>query len=512
MRTTPTLAGALFLAAALLSPGAARAATGFSEQHAVPPAPVVTRHSIRAGQRTLEYASEIGRIAIRDVETGEPRGYMGYIAYRLPAQGAPRPLMFVWNGGPGSNSSILHFEVAGPRRGEGARLVDNPETWLAFADLVFVDPIGTGFSRPAKTEYADEFYGTRGDVASVAEFVRAWRLLHAAEAAPIFLAGESWGAGRAGSVGHRLLRQGLPVRGLVLISGGAGLNAPRLPAGLAAALRIADLAPVALHHGKLARDLGQDAETVRAAAERWARTEYAPALARRDELSAAERQAIVAGLSRHTGLAADRIDPQTLTISPRQYLDGLLADEGRKLNTFDMRLVAEPATSFAAAIDGYLRHELGFLTDLPYVGLWDQPVGYAPGDRYPASVGQRWDYATADIAPEAREAAYRQAVATGGGPPRLGPPLPSTAEAVELDPSLRILVVAGSFDSLASCTANAETERRLDGALRRAMRFRCYRGGHMFYRDPASRARFGRELEDFVTEAAELPRETGVSP
>src|SRR5687768_865284 len=153
-------------------------------------APVVTQHRMTVAGKPLAYTAETGRIAIRDAETGEPRGWMFYIAYRVPSP-KPRPLVFVWNGGPGANSATLHFEVAGPKRGEGGALVDNQETWLTHADLVFVDPIGTGFSRPAKAEYAQSFYGTLGDVASVTEFVRSWRLLHGAEASPLYLIGES---------------------------------------------------------------------------------------------------------------------------------------------------------------------------------------------------------------------------------------------------------------------------------------------------------------------------------
>ena len=215
LRERPRGAGRRRCAAAGLAAVLALGAAGLASAQAEPV--VSTTQSMRIAGRGLTYTAEVGRIAIRDAETGEPRGFMGYIAYRVAAKGPPRPLTFVWNGGPGADSSTLHFEVVGPKRGEGGALVDNAETWLVDTDLVFVDPIGTGFSRPAKAEYAKAFYGTVGDVASVAEFVRRWRRLHGAENAPTFLAGESWGAGRAGSVGYALLKRGVPVKGLVLI-------------------------------------------------------------------------------------------------------------------------------------------------------------------------------------------------------------------------------------------------------------------------------------------------------
>lgn len=462
------------------------------------PPPVETRQSIRLAHGRLDHMAEVGRVPIRDVETAEPRGYMGYIAYRVPSR-EPRPLIFVWNGGPGANSATLHFEVAGPRRGEGDRLVDNAETWLTSADLVFVDPIGTGFSRPTSTAAADEFYGTVGDVASVAEFVRAWLLLHDAQDRPVFLAGESWGAGRAAGVGYRLLSQGVPIKGLILISGGTGLNTVRLPAEASTALHVADLAPITLFHGKLPAELGATPEAARASAENWARTAYAPALARRAELSDAERDSVVDQLSRFTGVPIDQIDRASLTFTPRQHLRGLLRDQGKTLNIFDMRLTESPPDGFTTAIDRYLRRTLNYVTDLAYVGLDDVQVGYAPYDRFPASVGARWNYATLENpSPEVVQAAISEAVRRGGGPPRIGPALPATEEALALSPTLKILVTSGRYDSLASCAADAALERALPAALQTAMSFRCYEGGHMFYRDAASRLQFSTDIANFV--------------
>src|SRR5690606_11933093 len=145
---------------------------------ALPETPVLTRHEIRVDGRRLRYSAEAGRLAIRDVASGEARGHVFYVAYRVDSAERPRPLTFVWNGGPGAPATPLHFEGAGRRRRVDGRLVDNGDTWLTATGLVFGDPVGTGFSRPARAEYADEFYGTLGDVASITEFVRAWRLLH----------------------------------------------------------------------------------------------------------------------------------------------------------------------------------------------------------------------------------------------------------------------------------------------------------------------------------------------
>lgn len=462
---------------------------------------VITHHDVQVAGKSLEYSAETGRVAIRNVETGEPHGFMFYIAYRVDGGKDSRPITFVWNGGPGANSALLHFEAAGPKRLENAELVDNEDTWLTATDLVFVDPIGTGFSRPAKPENGDEFYGTVGDVASVTEFVRAWRLLHAVEHVPVFLAGESWGAGRAGSVGYQLLERGIPVAGLVLISGGTGLNREIGSRTLRQALRTVDRVATARHYARIPDD-GSDSSA--RAAEAWVREVYAPSLDRAEQLTDTQKDAVVAGLARFTGMPTGLIDRGSLVIAPRAYREGLLQSSGQVLDVFDMRLLRETpdrtteGASRRQRILSYLRESLGYRTDLPYLNIESMESGYAPGGRYPDSVNARWDYSTAEVTPEEMEAAIQEAIRHGGGPPQIGPPLPSAAEAVLLDPGLKVLVAAGLYDSLNSCAANAEIARQLDGDLEQAYRFACYEGGHMMYRDELARQQLAHDIRELA--------------
>lgn len=465
---------------------------------AMPEGPVTTEHEIRVEGQKLRYTAEAGRVAIRDVETGEARAHVFYVAYRVSSPRQARPLTFVWNGGPGAPAALLHFEVAGPKRLDNGRLVDNADTWLTATDLVFVDPVGTGFSRPARAEYAAEFYGTLGDVASITEFVRAWRLLHDAHDNPLFLAGESWGAGRAANVGYELLERGIPVSGLVLISGGAGLQVPAAAKPLIEALKVAHLAATGLWHGRTAPELGRDPETLTGSAVRWVRETYAAALARRDELGADERNRIADELARYTGMPAQRIDRDTLELPPRLYREALLANEEKTLGLFDMRQTDQGHVHSAEPMLRYLRYELGYRTALPYAGLEDMTDGYAPGGAYPESVNARWDYATGPVTEDEVKAAIAEAVRTGAGPPQLGPPLPGTVEAVALDPRLRVLVAEGMYDSLANCPGREALEEHLPPAVQRAIEFRCYAGGHMMYRDSETRTAFTRDVRDFV--------------
>ena len=461
--------------------------------------PVVSRQQARIAGRSLAYTAEIGRIAIRDVATGGPQGFMGYVAYRVAAKGQPRPVMFIWNGGPGANSSLLHFSTAGPRRVDGASLVDNEDSWLSSADLVFVDPVGTGFSRPAKPEYAQQFYGTRGDVASVTEFVGAWLLAHDADDAPVYLVGESWGAGRAANVSHALLKRGRRVDGIVLISGGWSLNTQYAAPALLDAMGVVDMATAALHHGRTAPELGSDPVSLRRAADAWVREVYAPALARAAELTEPERDPVAPGLARFTGLAPSRIDRKTLRISPRQFRTELLADQGKAAYVFDLRRTAPPEETGKAAMLRYLRRDLGYRPDLPYLGLEPATEGYAASGIYPEGPGAHWDYATADVSPEERRAAMAAAMASGSGPPKLGPPLPGTVEALGLNPRLKVLVAAGLYDSFLACASGAEIERQLPPALRQSIRFKCYAGGHAMYLDAPARAELARDMREFVS-------------
>jgi len=463
---------------------------------------VLTNHAIKIRGASLNYTAELGRIAIRDVETGEPHGYMFDTAYRVASPRESRPVTFVWNGGPGAPSALLHFSVAGPTRLENGQLVDNLETWLLASDLVFVDPIGTGFSRPVTAAYDSEFYGTLGDVASVTEFVRAWCLVHGAETAPLFLVGESWGAGRAANVAYALEKRGFRVNGLVLISGGWGLNRSFISPELRSALQIVDMAVVALYHGRSDPGLGRDAASVRRAAETWARETYAPALSRIKILSDAERTAIVTQLARFTGLPETQIDRKTLVITPRQFRTGLLKGDAKELYIFDLRRTSAPEDRAAEVIPAFLRNNLGYGTSLPYLGLDDIRHGFAPTGTYPESVNERWNYATAKLSPEEVKAAIQAASASGAGPPRLGPPLPAIEEAIAINPRLKVLVAAGMYDGFLPCTIGEESERTLPPNLRGSFTFHCYPGGHAMYLDAPARVELSRDIEKFISHTA----------
>jgi carboxypeptidase C (cathepsin A) len=293
--------GAVLAAAALLVPAWAGGApaTGGDER------PAITTHEIRLESGPLRYTAEAGRLALMDSARGVPRGFIFYFAYRVSAKDTVRPVTFVWNGGPGANSLLLHLEGLGPRRVVGSRVVDNDATLLGVTDLVFVDPIGTGFSRAATPADEASFYSTRGDFAATAEFVSRWRAQHCAPGTPIYLAGESFGSWRAAAVAERLGLGREPVAGIILISGGCPVG-PLQPPEIITALRVPAWAATALYHGVLDAGLEADRDSILASALRWATERYAPALKRLVTLPAAEHDRIAQELGRGLGLRRTR--------------------------------------------------------------------------------------------------------------------------------------------------------------------------------------------------------------
>jgi carboxypeptidase C (cathepsin A) len=470
---------------------------------AAEPAPVVTQQQIQIAGRALAYIAEAGRVAIRDVATGEPLGHLFYVAYRKPApRGTKRPITFIWNGGPGRPAASLHFEGAGPRRIEGDRLVDNADTWLTDSDLVFVDPMATGFSRAVSPQAQKAFTSWIGDIAATTEFVRAWVLLHSVEDAPLVIAGQSYGSGRAGSVAYRLLNQGMNVKGVALISNTSGLpDYPDRPL-IALAMHTADYAVTALHFGKLPPDLGVTPDAARRIAEKWARETYLPALRRIDTLSAGERDAVARDLARHIGLAPELIDRQTLRVTQGFFLGHI--GGGKRLYYSDYRY-EEPYRAPPLTLGvRHIRRDLGYRSDLPYLDVEPLESGFAPDGVYPKPVNATWTHSTVyGATPEQiaqAQADFAKLGAIGMG--KFGPNLPGAGDAIALSPGLKVLVAHGAYDPLGGCSIDAELGRQLPSPHREAVTFRCYLSGHAIYRDAPARAQFANDMRALARAAA----------
>jgi len=451
---------------------------------------VTTHHTVTIDGRTLAYTARAGRIPIRDSDDGSVHGQMFFVSYTLDhADTSTRPVTFAWNGGPGSNAALVHLVGFGPRRiapaagkskTDDARwlTIDNAGTWLDFTDLVFVDPIGTGYSRLTRPEYAKEFYNTRGDAESVAELIRVWRQRFGSPKAPLFLAGESYGVTRASNVALALTSRGTRVKGVVLM----GLEPPlgKIADAMKAALIVPNYTVAAYTHRKLAPDL-QSADIMRTVAdvERWAEHEYFDALAHAKTLTAARRDTVVRALARYTGLDASAIDRQTLVVPYLQYGQSLLRREGEFVGLYDVRDTGPLDTvpgpydprrdpslmhlTDPVAVLRYFRDELGYRNDLNYQGPWGG--GYPPPERFRGDwMSVRWDW-KADTA--IKESPLEAAMLADSG--------------------MRVQVVCGVYDLICPWKVNEvkvrDARRELDGRVEVAR----LTGGHAVYTDDRAR-------------------------
>lgn len=430
----------------------------------------------------LTYTTCAGTQAIVDKD-GTKAADLFYTAYfAKAAAGKRRPIAFVWNGGPGADSRLLQFHALGPKTLKGDALTDNASSLLQAADLVFLDPAGTGFSRATSPASAKRLYSTTGDIAATASFIRAFLQAHGRDQSPVYLVGESFGTWRAAGTAEALVDAGQPVAGIALISGGIPMGEERDRA-LARALTLPNRTATALALGKLNNRLAADPARALNEAETWARTVWHPALADPQGLSDRQRKDVVDGLARYMGLAPSSIDPATLWVSPREFRTKLLAKEGRTLGIFDMRQTGAGVDEKAAdsAILKYYRETLGYAQG-QYAGI-DGPELH---------VGNEWQYDQSPITPES----LARAVA-GEGPP--SPSQPWVLRALEKAPSLRVFVATGLYDSLNGCAANRQAARDFPVTIRARIKAQCYRGGHMMYEDPAEALQFARDLETFVS-------------
>jgi len=498
--------------AALVAAGHAAATDSCS------PSDIATRHHrIDLGGHALGYQTRAGLLPLRDDKTGQISACVFFTAYvRDPAPGrAARPLTFLWNGGPGASSTLVHLEAFGPRRlisgGDPTQpepsllaMEDNPGTLLDQSDLVFVDPVGTGFSRSASADQGRAFYNVLGDTASIAQFVGVYRDRFGAKAQPLFLAGESYGVWRAAGVADALEKNGDKVAGVILISGGIPVG-PVLKPEIKTALLTPNRTAAAFYFGKLPADLQGNFGGAVAASQKWAETIYAPALLRGDALAPAERETIALQLARFTGLDPKDIDRATL-VAPRHLIaTRLAASQGKTLGTLDVRVTSPEHDSAArvALIERYFREDLGFEDDQPYLGL---------GDEHRSPAEAQWAYNQADApgavivtAPDKAQhpvAAAAWAIAMDGPP---GGSQPWLTRAIEADPGLKVFIAAGWYDSYNSCVGNAYLVAHLPPALGRNMTPVCYRSGHMIYRDKDAGLKLRSDLRRFYDLALGRP-------
>ncbi len=377
--------------------------------------PVVTTHEMKIAGRVLKYTVTTGMMPLKN-EKGETEARIFFIAYVADNGTGPekRPLTFSFNGGPGSSSVWLHLGALGPKRvkmlpdgGMPAppyQLVDNEQTWLDATDLVFIDPVGTGYSRPAKPELGKKFWGLRGDLESVGEFIRLYLSRYERWSSPLFMVGESYGTTRAAGLAGYLIERGVAFNGIMLVSSILNFQTAEFEKGndLPYVLFLPSYTATAWYHKQLPADLQQDLKKALADVERFANTDYTLALAKGDLLSADERTTVVRQLARFTGLSESYIAATNLRITQPGFCKELLRAQRRTVGRLDSRFkgideravgenpdfdpsMAAIRPPYTAMFNDYVRRSLGYRTDLHYYILgggistpWEFPQGQFP--------------------------------------------------------------------------------------------------------------------------------------
>lgn len=508
------LIGLLILATSV-SGVVAQDAPGSVEGQFPDDSPVVTHHQIKVGGKPLSYTARAGFLSLRN-ESRELKARIFYVSYTLdgPKDSASRPLTFAWNGGPGSNASTLHLALVGPRRAKAAEeyksppppyeMVDNGSTWLSFTDLVLVDPVGTGYSYPAKPEYLKEFWSFLGDIDSIGEFIRLYQSHYDVGDAPLFIVGESYGTIRAAGLAKVLADRRIPLSGVILISMGGLIRGLSNNDDLAPALIIPSYTATAFFHKRLSPELQTDLQATLKQAKTWAERDYAVALIKGDQLSQSERDSIVQQLAHFTGLDPTFVAKTNLRISVDQFARQLLRDHGLELGHYGANLTSKlppdnvpydlwsDPSLFSNGTSGlivpYMRSELGVKVDARYAGPWG---GGWPSPTSPRAdwTGQRWDFGTSR------------------GPGNFAPDL---VDAMRRNPTLRVFVAHGYYDLVTPYFAAdyAFSHMGLDPALRRNVLLRTYAGGHSMYTEKPVLTQMSNDVSEFIRTTPPAKRPT----
>jgi carboxypeptidase C (cathepsin A) len=452
----------------------------------------VTHHSIGINGSTFSYTATAGYLPMKD-ETGNLKANIFFVAYvKEDEDKAKRPITFAYNGGPGASSTWLHLGALGPKRvflTEGKTLsppyrwVTNEYTWLVFTDLVFIDPVGTGYSRPAPGVKPEEFFGVKEDIQSVGDFIRLYSTKYERWLSPKFIAGESYGTTRtAGLSGYLQNRLGMNLNGIVLISSVLNFQTITFTPGndLPYVLYLPSYTFAAWYHRKLSPVLQADISKTQREVEQWAMNEYLLALARGNDLSDAERNRIIDKLAEYTALSKIYIKNSNLRINRDDFLAELLRNESRQLGVLDSRITGNyPMNTFmedpsvfevigplVAAWNDYVRSELQYKNDLSYTFL-------------SVKANRMWKWGSA-------AEGYVNVAETLG-------------LSMSENGSLRVFIASGYYDLDTAYFAAKYIVNHLniDPALRENITLAYYKAGHQMYTHLPSLKKLSEEVAQF---------------
>ncbi len=461
----------------------------------------VTEHSARIGGRNIEYAVTAGTMLMKN-DKDEPIALMGFTAY--VAKGGnknERPIMFAYNGGPGSASVWLHMGILGPQRAVVTdagfttngpyKHVHNDYSIIDEVDLVMIDPVGTGFAKPVGEGKGEDFWGVDQDIKSISEFIVQYLTENARWASPKYVLGESYGGIRTGGVAYYLLTNHMvALNGVILVSpfmematgfAGLGIDLPHV-------MFLPTFAATARYHGAL-NPQPENLEAFMVEVRDFAYNEYAPALLAGSSLPDARRQAVIAKLSQYTGLSADYWDRANLRIDEGRFTQELMRTTGKIVGRIDSRFAGHTINRVGEYMDydpmlsaigpGYVAAFMDYYqNDLDVTDVGNYAVFGDVGD---------WD--------------WRHAQPDLGG---FKAPFPNTSIdltfAMKQNPSMRVLMQQGYYDLATPHLATEYYIEHMDlpDELRNNIELAYYEAGHMMYIHEPSMVKFKEDLVKFV--------------
>lgn len=450
----------------------------------------VTHHSARIGGQQINYTATAATYNIK-ADDGSPKATFFFVAYtKDDSDTIKRPLSFVYNGGPGSASSYTHMGL-GPKRivltddGFGMpapySVIENGDSFLDTTDMVFVDAISTGYSRPAPGENTAQFYGVVQDATYFADFIYQYLTRNERWASPKFLIGESYGTTRSAQLSQILQqRHQIYLNGITLLS---SVGFGNWGADDRTIFFLPTLIASAWYHKALAPDLQKLSITELAEqARQFAHGEYAAALEKGDEITPAEYQKVVKNLAHFTGLSPKYIEQTNLRVNPQRWFKELLRDKRRTVGRIDARFLGMDADaagerydydsslasydgSYVAMFQDYVRRDLKWNTDMYYtlsgrVQPWDQGQPGAPAEALRSAMTQQ--------------------------------------------KYLKVLVIAGYYDVATPFNGIEQTisHMGLEPAIRKNVSFTYYEAGHMMYIEKKSREKLHKDVTAFITSAS----------
>ncbi|HKP33422.1 MAG TPA: peptidase S10 [Sphingomicrobium sp.] len=458
------------------------------------------RRSISLRGRTFAYTATPGHLTVRN-DKGEPVLSMFYVAYTVPSPGRPRPVTFLFNGGPGSSTMWLHMgsfapvkvdasrpeTVAGPPFRYGA----NPDTLLDITDLVFIDAPTTGLSRPLGKAEPKDFFGVDKDIDAFTRTIQRYLTKYGRWNSPKFIIGESYGTTRAAGLSQRLLDQGVQLNGIAFVS--TVFNFADFQGDQSLVNFFPTLAANAWYHGKI--NPKPDVRQFLADASAFAAGPYAAALQKGNALGADEKRSVAEQMSRFLGISTDYILRSNLRVADDRFRRELLRDRGQIIGRIDSRYVGTEADNagastsydpqasaitgaFVGALNDYLFRDLGYKTDLTY-----RPNNYAA--IYGGPDGWNFTHKGPD------------------GEQQIADTSVDLANAMRQNPRMKVISVNGLYD-LATPFGGADYEFRhlaLDPQLQANIRYTYYEAGHMMYTDPGSARQLKSDLAAFYASA-----------